>query len=128
MILTPTFAEIQKAKAVVEYAAAEEAAVIAAAQMVCVAHSIQSMVSFGHYNTASQEVVDKALDYAAAYKRAAEAREALWATESALDAARAAETSKWAADNEEYEDARRSPEGADLSDDDLTPEALADLK
>ena len=128
MIYTPTFAEIQKAKAVVEYVAAEEAAVIAAAHMVVVAEGIQRMVAAAHFNLASQEVVDKALVYAAAYKRAAEAREALWATESALVAARAAETNKWAADNEEYEDARRSPEGADLSDDDLTPEALADLK
>lgn len=80
---TPTPAEITKAQAIVECEATRAAAVAAAERLIVIANAIQGMVTRAHYYNASQDLADDAAAVVATFKRAAEARDNLWAIQDA---------------------------------------------
>lgn len=84
---TPTPAEIQKARAIVECEATHDAAAAAAARLIVVANAVQGMIARTHYNNASQDLADDVAAVVETFKRANEAREALWAIQEAEEQA-----------------------------------------
>ena len=110
---TPTPAEITKAQIIVEYVATRDAAVAAAERLIVIANAIQGMVSRAHYNNASQDLAHDAAVAVETFRRAAEARENLWAIEDAEKrAAATAERRGYAADAKADAKAAKGAKGA----------------
>jgi len=83
MSTNPTPAEITKARAIIEFTDARDAALASAANLIEVANDIQNNVARGHFNAAAHELGDAAEWLVNACKRAGEARDTLWEIQAA---------------------------------------------
>jgi hypothetical protein len=99
MSTNPTPAEITKAQAIVEFAAAQEAALAAAANLIEVANAMQREVARGHFNLEAYGLTDAAQWHVDACERASAARHNLWEIQAAEKrAAATAERAAYVAD------------------------------